>query len=75
MNSFYFSPRECGHLLRFRPIHMRYDNPYEGKEIEQLVSKDSIRNLLIPSQNVSVYPVIWHKNEYLKLQNKAKVSI
>ncbi|XP_065082511.1 cilia- and flagella-associated protein 45-like [Ochlerotatus camptorhynchus] len=67
-------PRECSHLLRFRPIHMRYDNPYEGKEIEQLVSKDNIRNLLIPSQNVSVYPVIWHKKEYRKLQNKAKLK-
>lgn len=53
---------------------MRYENPYEGKEVEQLVSKDNIRNLLIPSQNVSVYPVICHKKEYLKLQKKAKVS-
>ncbi|XP_001661656.2 cilia- and flagella-associated protein 45 [Aedes aegypti] len=67
-------PRECSHLLRFRPIHMKHDNPYEGKETEQLVSKDSIRNLLIPSQNMSVYPVIWHKKEYYKLQNKAKLK-
>ncbi|EAT36477.1 AAEL011439-PA [Aedes aegypti] len=53
---------------------MKHDNPYEGKETEQLVSKDSIRNLLIPSQNMSVYPVIWHKKEYYKLQNKAKLK-
>ncbi|XP_029728994.2 cilia- and flagella-associated protein 45 [Aedes albopictus] len=67
-------PRECSHLLRFRPIHMRHDNPYEGKEMEQLISKDNIRNLLIPSQSMSVYPVIWHKNDYFKLQNKAKLK-
>ncbi|KAL1373793.1 hypothetical protein pipiens_018448 [Culex pipiens pipiens] len=57
-----------------QPTIMSCDNPYEGKHVEHLVTKDGIRSLLVPSKDTSVYPIIWPKTAYQRLQNKAKLK-
>uniref|UniRef100_A0A182NR23 Cilia- and flagella-associated protein 45 n=1 Tax=Anopheles dirus TaxID=7168 RepID=A0A182NR23_9DIPT len=67
-------PQECDLMLRWRPIHLQRDDPYEGKNVVRIMNKDNIRNLLIPSKESSVYPTFWSKEDFDRMQDKAKLK-
>ena len=67
-------PNECNLALSSRPIHLARESAYEGKNVIQLVSKDNVRELLIPQRETSVYPAFWSKGEYERIMSKATVS-
>ncbi|XP_053669728.1 cilia- and flagella-associated protein 45 [Anopheles nili] len=67
-------PHECDLMLRWRPIHLHRDDPYEGKNVARIMNKDNIRQLLIPSKDLSVYPAFWSKADYDRMQDKAKLK-
>ncbi|XP_035779334.1 cilia- and flagella-associated protein 45-like isoform X2 [Anopheles albimanus] len=67
-------PKECDLMLRWRPIHLQREDPYEGKQVVRIMNKDNIRNLLIPSSDNSVYPSFWTKEDFERMQDKAKLK-
>lgn len=49
-------------------------NPLAGKEIVRIVSRDGVRDLLVPSKIPNTYPEVWHSSELERLKSKAKVE-
>ena len=70
---FLFSPSQCDHKLLSRPIHLKLESALESKDVVKLVTKDNVRDLLIPSENVNVYPAIWEKKKIDRLVTAGKV--
>ena len=49
------------------------ENPLDGKEFVTIVTRDGVRNLLVPSKRPITYDEYWPQKELVRLQNKAKV--
>lgn len=46
----------------------------EDKNMIQIVTQEQIRDLLIPGDTPNVYPTIWSKNEWHRLDSKAHIK-
>lgn len=44
-----------------------------GKEFVRIITRDGVRDLLVPSSKPNVYSEVWPERELTRLQNKAKV--
>lgn len=60
-------------MLRNRPIHLKQERATDGKEVLNIVTQDNIRELLVPSHNVNVYPTIWQSNELGRINAAGKI--
>ncbi|KAL7038093.1 hypothetical protein ACKWTF_009451 [Chironomus riparius] len=49
------------------------ENPLDGKEFVKIVTRDGVRNLLVPSKRPNTYEEFWPQKELVRLENKAKV--
>lgn len=56
---------------RIRP---KKSNPLAGKEIVQIISRDGVRNLLVPNKIPNMHPEVWHASELDRLKSNAKVE-
>lgn len=52
---------------------MKLKNATEGKEILKVIAPDNIRDLLVPAPEINVYPAIWERCEFDRLQAQARV--
>jgi hypothetical protein len=57
--------------VRVRP---KNPNPLAGKEIIRIISRDGVRDLLVPQKTQNTYPEVWHSSELERLKGKAKVE-
>lgn len=69
--NFPFSSSRQSQTLSAHPKRNR--NPLDGKEFVKIVTRDGVRNLLVPKKHVNAYDEFWPEKELERLQNKAKV--
>lgn len=60
-------------MLQNRPIHLQQERATDGKEVLNIVMQDNIRELLVPSHNVNVYPTIWQNDELRRINAAGKI--
>lgn len=60
-------------MLRNRPIHLKQERATDGKEVLNIVTQDNIRELLVPSHNINVYPTIWQNEELGRINAAGKI--
>lgn len=48
-------------------------HPLYGKEIVRIITRDGVRDLLVPSVKPNSYPEVWQEGELTRLKTKAKV--
>lgn len=49
-------------------------HPLYGKEIVRIITRDGVRDLLVPSVKPNSYPEVWQEEELTRLKTKAKVN-
>lgn len=49
-------------------------HPLYGKEIVRVITRDGVRDLLVPSVKPNSYPEVWQERELTRLKTKAKVQ-
>lgn len=49
-------------------------HPLYGKEIVRIITRDGVRDLLVPSVKPNSYPEVWQERELTRLKTKAKVQ-
>lgn len=54
-------------------VQKRKENPLEGKEFVKIVTRDGVRNLLVPSKRPNTYNEFWPQRELFRLQSRAKI--
>lgn len=52
---------------------MKLNSATELKEMTTVVMQDNIRELLIPSETINVYPTIWSSNEMGRIRNASTI--
>lgn len=60
-------------MLRNRPIHLKLYRATEGKEMVNVVTQDNVRELLVPSDTINVYPSIWPTNELKRIKSAGRI--
>lgn len=63
-------PSRCYHILDHRPIHLKRDNPTDGKEFVRILTQEFIRDLLVP-QTSNLYPAVMHVSEMDRMKIKS----
>lgn len=63
-------PSRCYHTLNSHPIHLKRENPTNGKTFVRILTQDSIRDLLVPSTS-NLYPAVWHASEMERIKIKS----
>lgn len=66
-------PAKCEHILKNRPIHLKRSSATEAKEICTIVTQDTVRRLLVPSDTVNVYPTIWSTAEMGRIRDESTI--
>lgn len=69
--AFIFRNRKCFTDLQL--VQKRKENLVDEKEFVKIVTRDGVRNLLVPSKRPNTYNEFWPQRELLRLQNRAKV--
>ncbi len=65
-----FSSRQCESLS----AHPRRNRKaFDGKEFVKIVTRDGVRNLLVPKKEPNTYDEFWPERELERLHNKAKI--
>ncbi|CAO1403379.1 unnamed protein product [Diamesa serratosioi] len=49
-------------------------HPLYGKEIVRIITRDGVRDLLVPSVKPNSYPELWQETELTRIKTKAKVQ-
>lgn len=63
-------PSRCYHLLNSHPIHLKRENPTDGKEFVRIFTQEYIRDLLVPATS-NLYPAVWHVNEINRIKTNS----
>lgn len=63
-------PSRCYHILDSHPIHLKRENPIEGKQSVRIFTQEYIRDLLVPATS-NLYPAIWHASEINRIKTKS----
>lgn len=67
------SPSQCELMLQNRPIHLKTEKATDGKEMVNIITQDNVRDLLVPSHNINVYPTIWQSNEMNRIKTAGRI--
>lgn len=60
-------------MLRSRPIHLKLQKATDGKDMVKIISRENIRDLLIPGNDINVYPAIWQQQELHRIRDAGKI--
>lgn len=67
------SPSQCEHILRNRPIHLKLNSATELKDTCTIITPENVRELLVPSDEINVYPTIWSSNEMDRIRGAGTI--
>lgn len=63
-------PSRCYHTLDSHPIHLKRENLTDGKEYVRILTREYIRDLLVPATS-KLYPFVMHVNEMDRIKIKS----
>jgi hypothetical protein len=73
MSSFFSSRLGSACKVQSSAQTRRRQSALDGKEFVTIVTRDGVRNLLVPSKKPNTYDEFWPERELERLQGKAKV--
>lgn len=63
-------PSRCYHTLNGHPIHLKRENPTDGKEFIRILNREYIRDLLVPATS-NLYPAVLHIRDLDRIKMKS----